>query len=486
MSEDDHIHTTLSGLEQSWQTLHDKQVRLQQDRNTETHAEEKFRLDAKLAEVQQELAAAENQYNTAKANSLKDELATLRRNKAYQEALDVARQIQTLLPNDAGIAAEVSELQERLEQGKQAQQVFAQLTAHFAELNPIINDLANILSPRNEHELLPTIVSMANNFLKGVIDAATFISICQSLLSIPAVTARATSTYQYAKLAERIRKGQTVLFLGSGIPHLYDAGSGDENALAIHLAEEIHYQNFTGGLPSIAEYYQLLPEYGRSNLLENLYKSLQHQQSPNLYESLARIPTSLVLISSAYDDLLEAAFRQANKPFVEMASIINPSEDYKLGYVVLKYSDNDQPESLCPQEDLSKLDLLAKYSIIYKIRGTCDEHYTDGNTAWSDSLTLSESNYFTFAENATKIIPDYLTRQFRDRGFLFIGFTPAHWEDRLLARALLAKRRNHAEPPYTIGKPDDRMQAAFWDNQHVGQYEMDFAELDKHLQEATQ
>ena len=376
---------------------------------------------------------------------------------------------------------------DRLEQGRKAQDTLIQLSPHFTELTPIINDLVYVLSPRNEHDQIQVITNVAQIFLNGNMDAPSFISFFQSLLTAPpAVTARATSTQQYARLAERIRKGQTVLFLGSGISHLYAEDSSDENALAVHLAEEIHYQNFTGGLPSIAEYYQLQPEYGRSNLLESLYKSLQNQPSPNLYDSLARIPTPLVIISSAYDNLLEAAFRQANKPFVEMASIINPSEDYKLGYVVLKYSDNNQVESLCPQEELSKLDLLAKYSIIYKIRGTCGAHHTDGNTAWSDSLTLSESNYFTFAENATKIIPDYLTRQFRDRGFLFIGFAPAHWEDRLLARALLAKRRNHAEPPYTIGKPNDRLQAAFWDNQHVGQYEMEFAELDKHLQEVTQ
>ncbi|MBU0655910.1 MAG: SIR2 family protein [Gammaproteobacteria bacterium] len=475
-----------SSLSQRVEILYSKLTQMQQDYDIETRSEEKFRLNVKLEETRQALTEAEKDYRTTKVASLQAELVTLRRNKAYQEALDVARQIQQTSPAEPRIQDEINELQARLEQGQQAQQTLAQLTAHFAQLAPIINDLANVLNPRNEHELLPTINTMAQNFLAGTLDATAFITICRSLLSNPASDARASSAHQYTKLAERIRKGQTVLFLGSSIPRLYDSASGDEGELANRLAEEIHYQNFKGGLSSIAEYYQLLPEYGRTSLLENLYKSLPHQRPPNLYDSLARIPTSLVLISSAYDNLLENAFRAAGKPFVEMASIINPSEDYKLGYVVVKYSDNAQPECLCPQEELSKLDLLAKYSILYKIRGTCDENHVNGSSAWRDALTLSESNYFTFAENASKIIPDYLTRQFRDRGFLFIGFTPSRWEDRLLARALLLKRRNHAEPCYTIGKSGDPLQTAFWENQNVRQYEMEFAELDKHLQEATQ
>lgn len=486
MSQDEYRNQE-PALRQRLELLNSKLAQMQQEYDLETRAEEKFRLNVKLEQTRQTLAEAEKDYQTARVATLRDELATLRRNKAYQEALDVARQIQQTSPAEPRIQDEINELQARLEQGKLAQQTLARLTAHFAELAPIISDLANILNPRNEHELMQTITTIAQNFLAGTMAASAFISVCQSLLSAPAINARnASPSHQYAKLAERIRKGQIVLFLGSAIPQLSGTDNSDENTLASKLAEEIHYQNFSGGLPSIAEYYQLQPEYGRSNLLESLYKSLPHQHPPSLYESLARIPAPLVLISSAYDSLLENAFRQAGKPFVEMASIINPSEEYKLGYVVLKYSDNAQPESLCPQEDLSRLDLLVKYSVIYKIRGAWDGQTINGSSAWSDSLTLSERDYFTFAENASKIIPDYLTRQFRDRGFLFIGFTPAHWQDRLLARALLTKRRNHAELPYTLGKPDDLLQAAFWDNLHVKQYEMAFAELDKHLQEAAQ
>lgn len=497
MSERERIQQTLESLKQNWQLLSAKREAVEKQFLLETDAARRFQQKATLDETVAELTALETKIaateqelatetNADQIKQLRDELATLRRNKVYpQELLQIALQLQVLTPHDPKINQEVSELQQRVEQGNLARQVFARLTAHFAALAPIITLLSQVLDPRNQHEQMTTIATIAQNFLDGHMQAPDFIQIFQSLLSSAAVNARTNNTHQYVKVAESISKGRTVLFLGSAIPHLYAGSNDDEQVLVSKLAEEIQYQSFSGSLSSIAEYYQLTPGFGRRSLLENLQKSLpQDMPALSLYASLAHIPTHLVIISAAYDTLLENAFRVAGKPFVEIASIIIPTDDYKLGYLVLKYSDRAGEERYT-QEQLSQLELLKQYSILYKIRGTCGEGYTDNNTAWRDALTLSESNYFTFAENAGKIIPDYITRQFRDREFLFIGFSPARWEDRLLARALLLKRHNYPEPCYTIGKTDDPLQKAFWENQNVRQYEMDFAELDKHLQEAN-
>lgn len=485
MADNDHLKQQLEQLQKRWQILYEKQQILQGQYDRETRPEEQFRLHPLLDAIREEMAGVETEIKTIQIRKLREELTQLRRNKAMQEALTVARQIAELAPDDPQAAQELHELQHKVEAGKHAQQVLARLTKYYSELQLIMTDLAYVLSPRNDHEQIKTITTIAENFLDGHMQAGDFIQFFQNMLSPQAVNARNNNNHQYARVVDSIRKGRTVLFLGSAIPHLYNGGNGDEHSLASLLAEEIQYQNFSGSLSSIAEYYQLTPGFGRSSLLDSLKKSLPHDMpNLNLYESLARINSHLVIISAAYDTLLEEAFRAAKKPFVEIASIIIPSEDYKLGYVVLKYSDKDQ-ESLFRQEELSPLELLSTHSIIYKIRGSCDPHNGSGG-AWRDSLTLAESDYFVFAENASKIIPDYLTRQFRDRGFLFIGFAPAHWEDRLLARALLVKRQNHPEPCYTIGKTDNLLQNAFWEKQNVRQYEMEFSELDRYLQEAIQ
>lgn len=491
MLDNDFLKQELERRVQRWQELLDKHQVVQEEYDLETRAEEKLRLKKRLADIQQDLSsaeadvtAAEHALNTAilqqHLQPLRGELVKLRRNKAYQQAIKVAREIQSLLPADPQIAAEIAELQKWQEQGEDAQRVFAQLTAYFTDLSAIVNTLAHVLTPSNEHPQMLTITTMAQHFLDKRLTAEAFISICQSLFSAPL-----PPNHQYAQIADKIGKGRTVLFLGSEIPCLYAATTGDEQTLAGKLAKEISYQDFSGSLSSISEYYQLAPGYGRSSLLENLHKLLPQELPLQLYASLARTPANLILISAAYDTLLENAFRAVGKPFVEIASIIIPNDGYKLGSVVLTYSDREG-EYLYAQEDLSTLGLLKDYSIIYKIRGSCDERSSDSNLPWRDAITVTESNYFAFAEHASKIIPDYLIRELRDREFLFIGFSPARWEDRLLAHALLLKRPSYSEPCYTIGKASDPLQAAFWEKRHVRQSDMDFAEFDRHLQDATQ
>lgn len=492
---------------QRWNSMHEDIAAIHTSADKETRQEEKIRSKNILSEKEAELAEIEvvirdfEQQLTQQSQSnelqlLRDELTNLRRKKSYQGALDTARQLQSLIPDDSQIATEIEELEQRISQGKQAQLIFAKLSAHITVLSPIIADLAQVLGRNSDHEYRDTVILVADQFLDGQLTADDFIVFCNKLFNTDTPQAAASNGHsqQYQKVADSIKTGRTVLFLGSGIPALYEANDQklDENHLASQLAEEVGYPDFSGSLSFISEYYQLLPGFGRNNLLSSLHNSLSIDFSKlKFYESLARIKVSLVIVSAAYDNLLECTFHAMGKPYVEIASIIIPGKgDYKLGNVMLRYFDEGQEgkcvEKLCSHEDLSQLDLLKDYSIIYKLRGSCGQSHLDGDIGWRNSLTLSESNYFTFAESASKIIPDYLSRQFLDREFLILGFTPEKWEDRLLARVLLSKRQNFPEPCYTIGKASDPLQDVFWENQKVRQYEMEFSELDRHLQEATQ
>ena len=253
------------------------------------------------------------------------------------------------------------------------------------------------------------------------------------------------------------------------------------------MAEKIGYPNFNGTFSAIAEYYQLRPEYGRKDLLDKLGETLFNNSSViRFYNQLARIEQALVLISSTYDDTLETIFQQHNKPYVVMSSIINRGEGYDVGHVLVKYSDNKEDQKTWLEEELSHLKGLEEgYSLIYKIKGTC-ERKNGGNTAnaqQKDALLLSESNYFTFARNADKIIPSYLVKHFQDRSFMFIGFNPKSWEDRLLVNVLLEKRRYTSTPCYTAGTTKDPLEDAYWDNQKVQQYDINIRQLDEKLEE---
>ena len=254
------------------------------------------------------------------------------------------------------------------------------------------------------------------------------------------------------------------------------------------LAQRIGYEQFNGSLSSIAEYYQLRPDFGHPELLKTLRGHLsQNGHGVLLYKALAKIQAPLILISSAYDNRLEKAFRAADKPFVELSSIVRRSDEYDIGHVVVNYSDSDSSQAApVSGEKLSGMRFLEQgYSVIYKIRGNCGT--TEGSAdedelLQQDALTLSESSYFSFARYADKIIPGYLARQLRNRGFLFVGYQPKDWEDRLLASALLEKR-NSQEPCYVIGDTSEPMETAFWKSRSVEPYPIDIRELDKYLEE---
>ncbi len=351
----------------------------------------------------------------------------------------------------------------------------------MGEIPDVFAEVVKALNDPSADTTTALIAEQSSQFINNDIDAEKYTKFCQALLSVPQ---KNTVTTNYEALSKRIKRGEIVLFIGSNLLQEYGQTNSEETQLANLLAEKIDYPAFIGTLSSIAELYQLLPEHGRRSLLSQLHKTLPCTDTQvKLYDSLAKIDTPLVLISSAYDNLLEQAFINSGKKYVELSSIIVRSDEYDIGHVVVRYSDNKHPESTYIEEELSRLRLLEEgYSIIYKIRGTCKQN---PQATERDALTLAESNYFTFARYGKKIIPSYLSRQFRDRGFLFIGFSPKNWEDRLLVNTLLKKRQHSTEACYTIGETLDKMEAAYWNSCNVREYKANLQDLDDHLAEAV-
>lgn len=477
MLQKDRLKIQLDEHKLRWQTLFDTLSRLQKENDQETREEEKIRQEANIKEKQKQLQDLEAEIRQYEIQELISKARQASTNKAYPKAIDLWNEILVKVPDNTQAAEEIRKLQSRLDIQNQSKHLIAALIERMAEIQPVFTDVVNVLNdPAAE---VGNISEQTEKFINKELQAEQYIELCRSLLSTP--SSAIISQTNYAALADRINRGEVVLFIGSDLLQEYGQGTAKENSLANSLAEKVGYTPFNGSLSSIAELYQMLPEYGRKSLLNELDKALPGPDLRiKLYDSLAKMSTPLVLISSAYDNLLEQAFLKTGKKFAELSSIITRSEEYDIGHVVVRYSDNKEPERTYIEEELSRLRLLEEgYSLIYKIRGTCKED------PQSDALTLAESNYFTFARYGKKIIPAYLSRQFRDRGFLFLGFSPKSWEDRLLVNTLLKKRQHSPEPCYTIASALDKMEAAYWDSCHVREYKANLADLDDHLEEVV-
>ncbi len=492
----DRLKHQLDEYNQRWKKISDDLVRLHEEHDNETRAEEKIRQEPAIKEKQKQREEVELQLQKVEAEIKQLETQDLinkaqqaTKNKAYEKAIQLWELILNTDPDNQQAITETNKLKLQLDQQNHAKRLIASLVERMAEIQPVFADVVKQLN--NPSAEISLISEQTQRFINNELSAEQYIELCQALISTPAATASNTN---YKALADRINRGEIVLFIGSNLLQEYGQNATEESQLARSLAEKVGYDTFSNdnsgnnannsSLSSIAELYQMLPEFGRKSLLNELDKALPSSTDANarikLYDSLAKVETPLVLISSAYDNLLEQAFLKSGKKFAELSSIIARSDDYDIGHVVVRYSDNKEPERTYIEEELSRLRLLEEgYSLIYKIRGTCKQD------AQSDALTLAESNYFTFARYGKKIIPSYLSRQFRDRGFLFLGFSPKSWEDRLLINTLLKKRQHSPEPCYTIGTTLDKMEAAYWDSCHVREYKANLQDLDDYLAEAV-
>jgi hypothetical protein len=198
---------------------------------------------------------------------------------------------------------------------------------------------------------------------------------------------------------------------------------------------------------------------------------------------LAGITQPLILISSAYDTLLENAFHRTGKKYALITSLIGTESDSDVGHVLIQYSDQDTIISTYLEEDLSHLNLLNEgFSLIYKIRGYLGPHIDQG-IYQQNALTLSEENYFTFARYIDKLIPSYIVRQFIGRGFWFLGYTPTHWEDRLIANTILYRRRHQTEPAYAVSQNATRFEETYWERHGVRRYAFSLKEFVERLEE---
>lgn len=448
-----------------------KLARLEKGYDFETQIDEKLRLEQVIAQTKQELRLLNNdvfnlqqQINIAEADRLK-------RNGAYAEALALWQNLRSLDPNNPQVIQAITYLEYLCQQTDKVALIIKQIS-RLKEIRPIFKELSTLLKQPSDTASYHYLCEQVEFFLTGTAspDTEGFLLWWEEEYQ---PNQRKVEALDIARLAARIQRGEIVLFLGSGISD----ENNQEAGIATYLAEQIGYTPFNGTLSAIAEYYQLKADYGQSALLENLRARLPTDpQAILLYKALAQIAKPLVLISAAYDNLLAQAFDTANKPYVELTTVIQQRE--YLGKMLLRFSDKKYPSKAYTEDELSPLCLMENgYSIIYKIRGTF-------NPLDSESLILSERDYFEFARHAPRSIPDYFTKQLRNRGFLFIGYRPLHWEERLIASILLEKRQS-PEPCHVLGSTPDPLESAYWESRHVKHYVVDLKALDNCLMESA-
>ena len=367
MSEHQRLQHEVDNLQQRWNRLSETIALVHQQRGLEVEALARLRLQGNIEQMEAERAEVETRLQTLEAELHKLRKAELiaearrrERNQAYLEAMGAWEEVRALDPDDPQSDQELQRMQALQQRAQQMNERIKQLAKRMRDIKPIFAQLVLRVKQMLEGAAEDvTVLSLVDSFLADELSAAELTTMMQTLAgpNIPPPI----PTMNFRALAARMKRGEIVFFLGSDIPQLFDATVLDMATVVTKLAGQANYRDFAGSLSMIAEYYHMKPEYGRSSFVQNLADLLPTALvQVRLYDLLASIEQPIVLISTAYDTLLEQAFQRVLKPYVIITSLLGTDSDADVGQIVLQYSDRETLEAPCLEQDLSHLDLLGK------------------------------------------------------------------------------------------------------------------------------
>ena len=290
--------------------------------------------------------------------------------------------------------------------------------------------------------------------------------------AVPSIALRA----RYDAMIQLFKKGDVIPFLGpSAAVHGADRRPPIDKDLAQQLADRVGFVDGAEPLTTLSQKIHILAGRGMVyNSLRDLYEPASHTYSPALtHRFLARMPQPLLILSTAYDSLLETAFDEADKKYVVVTHIMHAENRTDRGKVVVQYSDRKDQVTKCLPEDLV-IDLQT-WSIIYKIHGGFG--LIDPDTEDEiDSIVISEEDYIALVallEHPQTTVPNHLMRQFKKRMFLFLGYQMNDWNFRAVVDLIHRKGNFRRIQPYAVRQQITDFERLYWENKQVRLLETD-------------
>jgi hypothetical protein len=403
-----------------------------------------------------------------------DEAQLLERNRAYLEALKQWQNIQSFLPDDIRASEAIQALEEKIVLKKRVIDVQTRLIKHFKALGTTylqIDTRLRRMKKEGVDDEAETLLNIIEQFLNQEISADDLTDFWSSLDSQPSKTK--VDALNYRALAARLQRGDIVIFLGSDLlPNLCDQTLSNTEIVK-GLADYVNYPNFNGDFPEICEYIDMNNQFGQQ-LLSDKLQTLVEPKTPSiaLYQLFASLRKPLLLISATYDTYLEQIFQARKKKFVVL---YHHSDKKNTESLFLDYSDKTEIQQ-CSSETLSGLPLLEQgYSVIYRMLGRM------GADDSSKALVVSEKDYFTFTQYQDKLIPNYVVKQLRNRGFWLLDHYPKSWYKQLIINIILSKRTNE-EPALTVFQEAEEFSRLYLKNKQIENYPIDLKVFVENLQ----
>lgn len=279
-------------------------------------------------------------------------------------------------------------------------------------------------------------------------------------------------TPPYGIIAQALRVGEVVPFLGAGASAVYrpDDDQWDTNKTYLPFGGELASRklavdanfpdaNLAADLALVASYYEHV-EGDRPSLDLALRETFCRDFEPGTIHSLlARIDQPLLIVTTNYDDLIERAF--GNRPYHLVVDRGDKSR------VWVAATGGCEPVKTT---DLRKALLPEDRPIIYKLHGSVDR-----DEPTSDSFVITEQDYVDFLGRAQTWVPPYLATRMAKSRFLFLGYSLLDWNVRVMLRKLRQPLRAQDDRlrSWAINKDPGAAERKIWEAHKVNIYDLD-------------
>lgn len=261
----------------------------------------------------------------------------------------------------------------------------------------------------------------------------------------------------YHIIANALLDNEVVPFLGAGVNYgVLPIGA----ELSRSLAKECNFpSNRDSDLEDLAKVSSYFEEVGSRNYLRRYLRKTFSQRAQasegarpgdgggDIHSYLAGLGRPLLIVTTNYDDLTEAAFKQAGRPF---DLVIHPTDREEWKASVLWWEDMGVDEEADARKkpkavEPNKLEInTEEKTVIYKMHGTVNRY----RQRW-DSYVITEDDYVEFLVRMTGQagVPARFMRHFQERRFLFLGYGLRDWNFRVVLRNLRSflSRKNDNE-----------------------------------------
>lgn len=279
----------------------------------------------------------------------------------------------------------------------------------------------------------------------------------------------------FTAVTNAFRRGRLIAFLGAGVnlcdrPDSVSWNSRTRNCLpngselAEYIREEFGCDCSAADLARVSQYVAVTE--GPGPLYGQLHGIFDHDYEPtSIHRLLASLPAALrqkgypssqLIVTTNYDDVLERAFAAAGESIDVVTYVADPP--HQRGKF-LHIKPGEKPFLIDVPNQYRDL-ALGERSTVLKIHGTVVRNTA---TADDDSYVITEDHYIDYLARTdlAKLIPTAIVSQFSRSNFLFLGYGLRDWNLRVILNRIWGEQKL-AYASWAIQLHPDDLDRRFW------------------------